>query len=184
MTTYYTGKGDDGSTGVIGRGRISKASGVAQAMGDVDELNSVIGVAIAHLDDDHLTDILRVVQDKLFAVGAELSSSGDEKAKRDFGLAEKDVRELEHEIDEIGSRLPELKRFVLPNGSISASHLHLARAVARRAERSVVALMSDPKMRLNPQAQAYLNRLSSLLFTAALYMNKKEGVEESHPTYK
>ncbi|MCW6159624.1 MAG: cob(I)yrinic acid a,c-diamide adenosyltransferase [Candidatus Micrarchaeales archaeon] len=181
MTVYYTGKGDEGETGTIGKGRIKKDSKLAVAMGDIDELNSIVGVAVANTPDERINSLLRVIQDRLFMVGAELSASLEGGAKLKFALKDGSTKDLEKEIEELGSRLPELKKFVLPGGSLSASYLHLARAAARRAERSVVALSSENK--INPALLQYLNRLSSFFFVAALYMNKKEGIEEFNPTY-
>ncbi len=180
MTTYYTGKGDDGSTGTLGRCRINKDSRLANAVGDVDELNSVIGVAIVNTADERIAGALALVQDMLFTVGAELSASASGNKPKST-IKRRDVAGLEGEIDELGSRLPELKKFVLPGGSPSGAYLHLARSVARRAERSVISLSKESK--LNPYVQTYLNRLSSFLFVAALYANKREGMEENHPTY-
>jgi cob(I)alamin adenosyltransferase len=176
---YYTGRGDQGDTDTMGFGRISKDTLMAAALGDIDELNSVIGVSIANATDDRVASALHALQDKLFTAGADVASSGANKsAKR---ITKPDVKWLEEQTDDIGARIPELKRFVLPGGSVSAAYLHLARSVARRAERSAVSL--SKKEGLNPELLAFLNRISSLLFVCALYMNKKEGVEESHPTY-
>ena len=88
---------------------------------------------------------------------------------------------LEKEIESVGATLPDLKKFVLPGGSIGAAGLHLARSVCRRAERSVIA--ASPENKVNPETIRYLNRLSSLLFVAALHLNRKEGIEELNPTY-
>ena len=181
MTVFYTGTGDDGSTGVMGKGRVKKDSPLAIAMGDVDELNSLVGVVIANCDDDTINRMLKVVQDKLFTVGAELSSSVEGGAKPKASITEATIKDLEREIDDIGSKVPELKKFVLPGGSVSAAYLHLARSVARRAERSVVA--ATEKHKINPNILKYMNRLSSFFFAAALFMNKKEGIEELNPTY-
>lgn len=183
MTIYYTGKGDKGDTGVMGKGRVSKDSQIAHAMGDIDELNSVIGVAIANTTDERIAKLLKVIQDRLFTMGAEVSASVEGGAKPKSTITDKDVKQLEMEIDELGSRLPDLKKFVLPGGSISGAYLQLARSVARRAERSVVAFDSSSKVKVNPNIKSYLNRLSSFMFAAALYMNKKEGIEEDNPTY-
>lgn len=181
MTTYYTGHGDEGETGTMGKGRIKKDSKLAVAIGDIDELNSIVGVAIANTPDERINSLLKVIQDRLFMVGAEISASVEGGAKLKFSLKEGSTKDLEREIEELGLRLPALKKFVLPGGSLSAAYLHLARSVARRAERSVVALSSEN--RINPALMQYLNRLSSFFFVAALYMNKKEGIEEFNPTY-
>lgn len=176
---YYTGKGDKGETDTMGFGRISKGAQMASLLGDIDELNSAIGISIANTTDEHVSGIMRTLQDKLFKAGADAASSDANKAAK--RVTEPDVKWLEEQTDEIGAKVPELKKFVLPGGSLSSAYLHFARAVARRAERSAVLLSKSQK--LNPNLLAFLNRVSSLLFVCALYMNKKEGVEESHPTY-
>ena len=175
---YYTGRGDSGETDTVGLGRISKGDRLACAIGDIDELNSSLGVAIANLTDEHLSNVLRSLQNKLFIVGAELSSSGKAGTRR---ITPNDVRDIEEETDGLSVKIPELKRFVLPGGSVSSSHLHMARAVSRRAERSIVMLPKGGGP--SKELLSFINRVSSLLFVAALYMNAKEGVEESHPSY-
>lgn len=160
---------------------MNKDSKLACALGDVDELNSVIGVALANLTDEHVSRGLKVIQDKLFKIGAELSSSVEGGIKPEFSLSKEDIRELESSIDSISAKLPPLKKFVLPGGTAGASNLHLARSVARRAERSVIAFSSEAK--ISESMKAYLNRLSSYFFVAALYVNKEQGVEEDNPTY-
>ncbi len=184
MTTkHYTGTGDDGTTGVMGKGRVSKDSPIIRASGDIDELNSIVGLAIAHTSDNHINQMLRGIQDKLFTIGAQVSASMEEKAQLKSKISENDLKILEDNIEEIGSTLPDLKKFILPGGSVSSAYLHHARAVARRAERSVVALSNDKKAHIEPIMHKYLNRLSSFFFVAARYMNNKEGIEESNPTY-
>ncbi len=183
MTLYYTGKGDDGSTGITGKGRVEKDCCQIEALGDVDELNSIVGVAIANTTDSYITNMLEVVQDKLFTLGAEVSAAVENGAKPKSVIDEKTVKDLEKGIDEIGATLPELKKFVLPGGSLSSAYLHLARSIARKAERSVVSLNKETKTKLNPNILKYLNRLSSFFFAAALYMNKKEGIDETNPSY-
>lgn len=176
---YYTGRGDGGETDTMGFGRISKGTQIANLLGDIDELNSAIGVSVTNTTDERVSGIMKTLQDKLFKAGADAASSGtNEGAKRITAL---DVRWLEEQTDDIGAKVPDLKKFVLPGGSTPSAYLHLARSIARRAERSAVSL--SEKQRLNPNLLAFLNRVSSLLFVCALYMNKKEGVEESHPTY-
>lgn len=181
MTIYYTGSGDDGSTGVMGKGRVKKDSCMTIALGEIDELNSVVGVTIANTSDDYINRMLKAVQDRLFVVGAEISASVEGGAKPKTSISGEMIEDLEKQIDEIGATLPELKKFVLPGGSISSAYLHLARSVARRAERSTVALTKETKV--NPNILRYLNRLSSFFFAAALYVNKKEGIDETNPTY-
>lgn len=176
---FYTGRGDVGQTDTMGFGRISKDDQIVVLLGDIDELNSVIGVAISEMTDNHVTEILRKLQDRLFTAGADAASgAGNKAAKR---ITREDVSWLEDEIDGISVSLSKLRKFVLPGGSPSSAYLHLARSVARRAERSAVAL--SKRKAINPGLIAFLNRVSSLLFVCALYMNRKEGIEESNPTY-
>jgi cob(I)alamin adenosyltransferase len=182
-TRHYTGTGDDGTTGVMGKGRVRKDSIVIQASGDIDELNSAVGLAIAHTPDDYINRMLKGVQDKLFTIGAQVSASMEGGVQAKSKIGEDDLKLLESQIDEVGNTLPELRKFILPGGSMSSAYLHHARAVARRAERSVVALSNEKKTNVEPVIKKYLNRLSSFLFVAARFMNKKEGIEESNPTY-
>jgi cob(I)alamin adenosyltransferase len=179
---YYTGSGDKGCTGTLGSVRLKKDSKIIIAIGDVDELNSALGVAITALTEKHLANMLMRVQNNLFIVGAELAASinGTDSALKDRITAQK-VKEIEKAIDELGATFPEPKKFVLPGGSEGAAHLHLARAVCRRAERSVIDAKSEAK--INEELLKYLNRLSSFLFVAALHANNKEGVEERNPVY-
>ncbi len=173
---FYTGKGDGGYTQITGSHRLKKDDPVVCALGDIDELNSAIGFACANITDEHLDEILEGVQNTLFIVGATIASDGkDTKGKKHISMRLKD---LEEAIEELGATLPTLKKFVLPTGSVSASCLHLSRTICRRAERSFEALNHKDKT-----VGAYLNRLSSFLFVAALYMNRKEGVEEVNPAY-
>ncbi|MDE1810901.1 MAG: cob(I)yrinic acid a,c-diamide adenosyltransferase [Candidatus Micrarchaeota archaeon] len=180
MPRFYTGSGDSGHSGLIGGSRAPKSDTIFEAIGDVDELNSAIGVAITNSTDDHLADMLQNVQNKLFTVGAELASAAHGTAKPAKSVDAESVKELENGIEELSSTLPELKKFVLPGGSAGGAYLHLARSICRRAERSVIRAGDKA---VNPEAVRYLNRLSSFLFVAALYINRKEGVEEQNPTY-
>ena len=179
---YYTGTGDAGCTGTLGKARLGKNDKLIVAIGDVDELNSAIGVAITTLTEKHLSNMLMHVQNNLFIVGAELAASvnGTDPILKDH-ITEQKVKELEKAMDEIGATLPDLKKFVLPGGSDGAAHLHLARAICRRAERSVID--AKTKAKINDEIAKYLNRLSSFLFVAALHANNKEGVEERNPVY-
>lgn len=143
------------------------------AIGDVDEANSAVGLAIAMLDDEHaiLIERLRRVQNELFDLGADLATPGEvEGALR---IIAPQVEKLERAIDVMNDDLLPLTSFILPGGSRAAAALHLARAAVRRAERAAVALNeAEP---VNPHALAYLNRLSDHLFVAARMMAQKEG---------
>ena len=162
LTRIYTRGGDKGETSLGDGSRVSKLDPRVAAMGDVDELNSLVGWAGG----------LDRVQNELFDLGADLSvpfPSGDERLR----ITDEAVNRLEQEIDAANEMLPELKSFVLPGGSERAARLFLARAVCRRAERAVLAV-SDA----NPLAAVYLNRLSDLLFVLARAANTEAGVDE------
>jgi cob(I)alamin adenosyltransferase len=179
---YYTRLGDRGCTSTLGSTRLKKDDNLIIAIGDVDELNSAVGVAIANISDNHVSDMLLVVQSNLFTVGAELASSINKIGSAPKGrITERKVKDLEEAIEELGSTLPDLKKFVLPGGSAGGAQLQLSRAICRRAERSVVAAGSGRK--ISADLMKYMNRLSSFLFVAALHVNMKEGAEELNPVY-
>lgn len=180
MTKYYTGRGDDGTTGIISGKRVSKADKLIEAIGDLDELNSAIGVAMSYIDDQIVVAGLRAVQNDIFVLGANLASTNEQKIDK-AQIKPESLSRLEASIRDLGEKAPELKQFVLPGGSRASSHLHLARAMARRAERSVVAAGKEYKV--DKAVMAYLNRLSSYLFVAAVYLNAKDKISESHPSY-
>ncbi len=179
-TVYFTGKGDDGTTGLLSNTRVSKADSLIEAIGSLDELNSAIGAAIAHVDEPTVRSSLSAVQNDLFVLGANLASTNEKKIE-EAQIRHEAVERLEAAISEIGKNTPQLKSFVLPGGDISAAQLHVARTVARRAERCVVRAASEH--RVDREAVAYLNRLSSYLFAAAVYINNLKGVKEANPTY-
>ena len=161
LTRIYTRGGDSGETSLGDGSRISKLDPRVAAMGDVDELNSLLGWAGG----------LEHAQNELFDLGADLSVpfvEGDERLR----VTDEAVARLEHAIDEVNASLPDLKSFVLPGGSERAARLFLARAVCRRAERAALAVPEA-----NPLAAVYLNRLSDLLFVLARAANAEAGVE-------
>jgi cob(I)alamin adenosyltransferase len=177
----YTRTGDAGTTALFGGGRVPKDHPRVAAYGDVDELNSAIGVAVAFMTDARLIEALTGVQNELFNIGAELASeSGAEKAAnyaRMFTDADAKTEALEQLMDELDAALPALTTFVLPSGSQAGALLHLCRTVCRRAERSVVTLThSEP---VNPDLVRYLNRLSDLLFVMARHANAAAGKPEA-----
>jgi cob(I)alamin adenosyltransferase len=141
------------------------------AIGEVDEANSAIGVAIAALESGRLRNQLRAIQNELFDLGADLATpAGIEGALR---IVERQVTRLEQEIDSMNEALAPLTSFILPGGSMAVSLIHQARCVVRRAERAAVALNeAEP---INPHALAYLNRLSDHLFVAARHLAAAEG---------
>ena len=174
LNKIYTKTGDDGTTGLVGGARVAKNDPRMAAIGDVDELNSVLGVAICQLDNAKLLKSLQVIQNDLFDLGADLATPADEGD--DFAPSEmvlrvtpSQVERLESEIDAVNDGLDPLTSFILPGGSNAAAAIHLARATARRAERTAVS--AAQVMALNPQALAYLNRLSDYLFVVARMLN-------------
>jgi cob(I)alamin adenosyltransferase len=177
---HYTGAGDKGSTGILASGRIPKSDDLIDAIGNIDETNSSIGVCLYYIRDENLRSELRMVQNDLFVIGANLASLGNPAIKKAIMNPEA-VKRLEKAIDRMGEKLPDLKQFVLPGGNEGAVHLHLARSVARRAERKVDLIAN--KYKLDDAVTAYMNRLSSFLFVASRYLNYSEGIEEEHPTY-
>ena len=171
----YTKKGDDGRTGLYGGERVPKTSPRVSAYGDVDELNSAIGVARAHPIDDTTDALLERIQSELFDLGSELATRpGKELAIE--ALDEPQITALERAIDAAESELEPLKTFVLPGGCAAAAHLHVARTVCRRAERAIVALADEQAVR--PQVLQYVNRLSDLLFVLARLANHRAGVPD------
>ena len=171
LNKIYTRTGDKGSAGLVDGSRVSKSSLRMAAIGDVDEANAAIGVALAALEDGPITNQLREIQNDLFDLGADAATPGEiDGALR---IVQSQVQRLERDIDLMNTGLPPLESFILPGGSFSVATLHVARAIVRRAERSAVALNeSEP---LNPQLLAYLNRLSDHLFVAARYIAAREG---------
>ena len=179
MARIYTRTGDKGETTLMGGKRASKAHPRVEAMGDVDELNAAIGVAMAAQSDTKALELLGMVQNTLFTVGAELSVAAGAKAEMPH-VTSHDVMALEAAMDAMDPG--KITQFVMPRGSMAVATLHLARAVARRAERHAFVL--SRKEPVNPELLRYLNRLSSLLFTVAVWVQRKEGSAGEHPTYR
>jgi cob(I)alamin adenosyltransferase len=175
LNKIYTRTGDRGETGLADGSRMAKDSPLSQAIGDVDEANSAIGVALLAIDDPIVRAILASVQNELFDLGADLATPGDDFAPTDMTLrvVAAQIDRLERDIDRMNVRLEALRSFILPGGAGGSADLHLARAIARRAERSAVAANRDRP--LNPLALIYLNRLSDLLFVAARYVAASGG---------
>jgi cob(I)alamin adenosyltransferase len=171
LNKIYTKTGDGGSAGLVDGSRVSKASLRMIAIGEVDEANAAIGVAIAALEEGAITDHLLEIQNDLFDLGADVATPGEiDGALR---IVASQVERLERDIDVMNTRLAPLESFILPGGSAAVASLHLARAIVRRAERAAVALNeAEP---LNPQLLAYLNRLSDHLFVAARFVAAREG---------
>ena len=171
LNKIYTRTGDDGSSGLVDGSRASKAGLRLTAIGEVDEANSFIGVAIAALGERQLGQDLRMVQNEMFDLGADLATpEGIAGALR---ITAGQVTRIEHGIDVMNADLAPLTSFILPGGSGAVAALHVARAVVRRAERAAVGLAAVE--RVNSHAIAYLNRLSDHLFVAARWVAASEG---------
>lgn len=181
LARIYTRTGDKGETGLVGGARVQKDSLRVQAYGNVDELNSVLGVARAFLNDGELDSILDGLQQDLFVAGADLASlmESTQKVPR---ITKERISELERLIDKLQEELKPLKAFILPGGGQAASILHFSRTVARRAERSIVTLSMAE--RISNQMVPYINRLSDLLFVLARVANHRDGKPdvEWHPS--
>jgi cob(I)alamin adenosyltransferase len=175
----YTRTGDQGDTGLFGGGRVPKNHPRVAAYGDVDELNSVLGVVRATPPVEWFEPLLESIQRDLFSIGGQLATpdpTAVAKALIKAKLSGERVNEFERLIDEADAELPPLRAFILPAGTAKAAALQLARTVCRRAERSVVSLAQDSPV---PELfVAYLNRLSDLLFTLARLANHRDGVAD------
>ena len=171
LNKIYTRTGDGGSAGLVDGSRVSKSSARMTAIGEVDEANAAIGLAIAALEESDLTQRLFTIQNELFDLGADVATPGEVEAALRIVAAQ--VERLEREIDGMNANLAPLTSFILPSGGTGVAALHLARTVVRRAERAAVALNEiEP---VNPQLLAYLNRLSDHLFVAARFVASTEG---------
>ncbi len=177
LTRIYTRTGDAGETALGAGGRLPKDHPRVAAYGTVDELSSVLGVALACGLDERLAGELGRVQNELFHLGADLCVREADKAGRPGPRIEaRHVELLERTIDELNAMLPPLANFVLPGGSLGAAHLHVARTVCRRAERLLVALRRDEAV--GQHTLPYLNRLSDALFVMARWENWRRGVDD------
>lgn len=178
-SNVYTTTGDNGTTSLVGGKRVAKNDMRIEAYGSVDELNSFIGV----LDNLHnipsdTKALLRVIQNKLFNIGAYLATDNSSNLRMPAnGLAGADVERLERAIDELDSELPPLRNFVLPGGSRISSFAHICRTVTRRCERRVVDLASETYV--DPNVVVYLNRLSDFFFVLARFNNIHNQIEEN-----
>ncbi len=173
LNKIYTRTGDDGSTGLANGERRSKCDPRVEAYGDIDETNSAIGLArLSTAASPDLDAMLARIQNDLFDLGADLATPPSDKplGYEPLRIVATQVARLEDEIDALNARLTPLKSFVLPGGSPAAAALHLARAISRRAERRMVALVADGETVSAPALQ-FVNRLSDFLFVAARIAN-------------
>ncbi|MEM6834342.1 MAG: cob(I)yrinic acid a,c-diamide adenosyltransferase [Pseudomonadota bacterium] len=170
LTKIYTKGGDKGKTSLVDGSRREKHDPRIDAYGTVDETNSIIGLVRLQTS-DAVDEMLSRIQNDLFDVGADLATPGEnfEGGEMELRIQPSQVERLEAEIDTMNAALEPLKSFVLPGGEPAAAHLHLARTVARRAERAItLAMQSEP---INPVALRYLNRLSDHFFVLSRYIN-------------
>lgn len=169
LSKIYTRTGDDGTTGLADGSRVGKDSARVEAMGAVDELNSLIGVVLSHAVPGAVDACLTDVQHALFDLGGELAIPGAETVRAGY------VEGLERTLDAFNEKLPPLKEFILPGGGPAAVAAHVARAVCRRAERRLLTLSrAEP---VNPESCRYLNRLSDLLFVLTRVLAIESGGE-------
>lgn len=171
----YTKAGDTGETGLLGGDRISKADLRMDVIGTLDELNAWFGVCLLQPGPAPVVETLGWLQNVLFDLGAEMACPPDGRFEI-ASVASADIERLEQEIDLMTAKLPELKNFILPGGSSLAANLHVARAVCRRLERSLVALSTDTKLRNEPLQ--FVNRLSDWIFCSCRFANQESGVTD------
>ena len=177
LTRIYTRKGDDGTTGLGGGQRVSKDDLRVGTYGTVDELNSQIGVALAHGLVPRLAETLPVIQNELFHLGSDLCFLEEDKATyRIPQIESRHVEALERLMDELNEVVGPIENFILPGGAPGAAHLHVARTVCRRAEREAIALTHHEKV--GTFVVPYLNRLSDALFIMARYENHQRAIPE------
>ncbi|MBI1868335.1 MAG: cob(I)yrinic acid a,c-diamide adenosyltransferase [Methylocystis sp.] len=181
LNKIYTRGGDAGATSLASGARRRKDDIRVEAYGAIDEANAAVGVArLATGSEDALVDaMLARIQNELFDLGAELASpraakDADNEGAR-LAIVQAQVDRLEQDIDTLNAELAPLKSFVLPGGTAAAAHLHLARAICRRAERVIVSLANAEGEQVGAPALRYVNRLSDLLFVASRYLNRERG---------
>ncbi|MDD4778168.1 MAG: cob(I)yrinic acid a,c-diamide adenosyltransferase [Fermentimonas sp.] len=172
----YTKTGDKGTTGLVGGTRVSKTHIRLEAYGTVDELNSHIGWLNCIIEEPEHREFLRYIQHKLFTIGSYLATETESKQPKEASiLTGKDIERLEKQIDLLDSKLPPLRRFVLPGGNEAASRAHICRTITRRAERNVyVVAESYP---VAEEVLIFLNRLSDYFFLLARYESNKSSQE-------
>lgn len=170
LSSIYTKTGDDGTTGLANGDRVDKSSIRIDVMGNLDELNSLIGIINSSDISSDISGYLLNIQHRLFDIGGEIAIPGNAV------IAPESVERLEELIETYNDELPPLKEFILPGGSLSASICHLGRSVCRRCERSLVQLSHDEYV--NPESLRYINRLSDLLFVFARTLNQGKNNQE------
>ena len=174
LNKIYTRTGDSGETGLVDGSRIAKDHPRAQAIGEVDELNSAIGLALVPITGEAAAMLGRV-QNELFDLGADLATPGEDFAPSEMALriVQAQIDRLEAEVDAMNENLEPLRSFILPGGGEAVARVHVARTIARRAERSVVTAARE--VAINPLAAIYLNRLSDHLFVLGRFLARDAG---------
>ena len=174
LTRIYTRSGDKGSTGLADGRRVSKTSDRIETLGDIDELNSVLGILLTELEtNDPLAPVFFQIQNDLFDLGGEIAMANPDYQ----AITPTIVTELETHLDELNEQLPPLTEFILPGGSRVAAYCHQARSICRRAERQMIRLCDSEQQ--NPMGAVYLNRLSDLLFVCARTLARRTGSTET-----
>ena len=174
----YTRKGDDGTTGLLGGVRVSKHHARIEAYGNVDELNSYLGLLRDLLVGSRHADFLIAIQDRLFTIGSHLAVDPSHQGKMQLPtLVQADVAALENAMDQMDETLPPMKNFVLPGGHITVSHIHIARCICRRAERSIVFLHEQEQV--ETLIMEYMNRISDYHFTLSRMISLETGSIET-----
>ena len=169
----YTRKGDRGITSTLSGNKVNKDTLLIEVYGQLDELNSILGVSKSFIDNREINEILENIQKDIFIIGSEVLLE-ESKRRRINNLT---IEKLEKLIDRYDAKLPHLNNFIIPGGTKGGSMLHLSRAICRRCERQYVKLSSEKKT--NPFVNSYLNRLSDLLFILARYINTRKNREEN-----
>lgn len=169
----YTKRGDKGETSLIGGARVPKYDDKVEAYGTIDELNSHIGLIYDLCEENSLSTLLLEIQERLFVAESRVACNSEEILNKLPQLYDEDIEALETAIDEMNSKLPELKNFILPSGHFIASHTHIARTVCRRAERITIKALKDTNS--ETRVLKYLNRLSDYLFVLARYFAYELG---------
>ncbi len=170
--SFYTGKGDDGTTGLLGKGRVPKNDARIEAIGTLDEASAALGVARASVGDERCAPLLLQAQRDLYRLMAEVASTPENA--RQFHFDAQHVKWLEQQIEVLGKVIQMPGEFIVPGDSAGGAAVSFARAVVRRAERRLVELFSDDET-VNPALRQYMNRLSSLLFVLELIENQAAG---------
>ena len=174
LVKIYTKTGDKGTTGLVGGKRVKKSSYRIIAYGEVDEVNSAIGLVLSSKLDSDINDLLTKIQNDLFVIGSDLANPNlKDSSSR---VTDTMVTYLENQIDRLESELTPITYFILPGGSILASQVHLARSICRRAEINIVKLAE--KEQISKTCQIYMNRLSDLLFVIARVINNRKKIKD------